>query len=181
MQKQPQKNRSTVRRGFTLMEILIVLVILVAILSMVGPRVLASKAKADIQSAKVQIGLFQASLEQYALDMNGFPTTEMGLSALVKEPESEEKGETKGKESKSKWGGPYTKGTSLPKDPWGNEYKYEYPPTHNKGKDPELWSLGPDQKEDTDDDIVSWDKDAEDKEPGAPATGKSAAPKQASN
>ncbi|MFO1021179.1 MAG: type II secretion system major pseudopilin GspG [Planctomycetales bacterium] len=162
MQIQRQVSRKNhKRRGFTLMEVLIVLVILVAILSMVGPRVFASKAKADINNAKVQIKMLQASLESYAVDMNTFPTTEMGLKALSEKPEGTEGGKDEKKDNK--WDGPYVK-SSIPKDPWGNEYKYEYPATHGKGKDPEVWSFGPDGKEDTDDDIVSWEKDSEDKE-----------------
>jgi len=69
--KPPQK---LVRGGFTLVELLIVMAILVLLVSMVGPRLLGSKAKADISSVKTQIGMFQAALERYAIDMNTFPS-----------------------------------------------------------------------------------------------------------
>jgi len=69
----PQNRR---RRGFTLTELLIVMAILVLLVSLVGPRLLGSKQKADINSVKTQIGMFQAALERYAIDMNTFPNTE---------------------------------------------------------------------------------------------------------
>lgn len=148
------KNR---RRGFTLVEILIVLGIMVFLLAMVGPRLLGSKQKADVQAAKTQIGLFEQSLQSYVLDMNTFPETEAGLLALIEKPENAAEGE--GEKKKDKWDGPYLQKTSLPKDPWGNEYQYEYPPTHGKGKEPEIWSYGPDGQDNTEDDIVNWTKE----------------------
>jgi len=165
--------RKSIRKGFTLVEVLIVLAILVLLLSMVGPRVLGSKQKADIQATQTQIGLFQSSLQSYALDMNTYPETESGLVALIEKPEAE--GKSDGDKKKDKWDGPYIQKTSIPKDPWGNEYQYEFPPTHGKGKDPEIWSFGPDGQDNTDDDIVSWEKDK--KEEGATDVGTS----QASN
>ena len=150
------------RHGFTLTEMLIVLAILVLLASLVGPRLLGSKKKADINAARAQIGMFNAALETYAVDMNRFPKTEEGLTALVSETDggggSEEldTGDATDEESGSNWGGPYLKTTTLPKDPWGKSYNYEYPPTRSKGDMPEIWSLGPDGDEGTDDDIVSW-------------------------
>ena len=74
------------RRGFTLVELLIVMAILVLLVSMVGPRVLGSKQKADINAVKTQIGMLQSALERYAVDMNKFPSTEQGLTALIAKP-----------------------------------------------------------------------------------------------
>ncbi|MCA9073485.1 MAG: type II secretion system major pseudopilin GspG [Planctomycetaceae bacterium] len=147
--------KSTSRRGFTLTELLIVMAILVLLVSMVGPRLLGSKQKADINAAKTQIGMFQSALERYAIDVNRFPNTEEGLDALVEAPGSSDDsdGESSGSTS---WDGPYLKQSSLPSDPWGNSYGYEYPPKHSKGDQPEIWSYGPDGEEDTDDDILSW-------------------------
>lgn len=151
------------RRGFSLTELLIVMAILVLLVSLVGPRLLGSKKKADVSSVKTQIGLFQTALERYSLDMNRFPSTEDGLAALVEKPSaaatSEDATDTASEEddsSSSNWDGPYLKTTTLPKDPWGKAYRYEYPPTRSKGDMPEIWSLGPDGQENTDDDIVSW-------------------------
>ncbi|MCA9097893.1 MAG: type II secretion system major pseudopilin GspG [Planctomycetaceae bacterium] len=163
--------RNNRRRGFTLVEILIVLGIMVFLLAMVGPRLLGSKQKADIQAAKTQIGLFEQSLQSYVLDMNTFPETEAGLAALIEKPEGSSEGEGEGK--KDKWDGPYLQKTTLPKDPWGNDYQYEFPPSHGKGKDPEIWSYGPDGQDNTEDDIVNWEK--EDSENGAADPGTSTA------
>jgi general secretion pathway protein G len=140
------------RRGFTLTELLIVMAILVLLVSLVGPRLLGSKQKADVNSVKTQIAMFQAALERYAIDMNRFPNTEEGLQALVSDPHESEADAEGG----SSWDGPYLKQKSIPKDPWNNSYSYEYPPTRSQDELPEIWSLGPDGQEDTEDDIVSW-------------------------
>jgi len=168
MKKLNRQPRS-LRRGFSLTELLIVMAILVLIVSLVGPRLLGSKKKADVNSVKTQIGLFNAALERYAIDLNKFPSTEQGLMALVEEPSSEpgttsdEGGDLSagpdaedGGESQSNWDGPYLKSQKLPKDPWGKAYRYEYPPKNGKGDQPDIWSLGPDGQENTEDDIVSW-------------------------
>jgi general secretion pathway protein G len=159
------------RRGFTLTELLIVMAILVLLVSLIGPRLLGSKKKADINSVKTQIGMFQSALERYAIDMNKFPSSEQGLAALIAAPTAESSGESAGDEielegdtgsdggSGSNWDGPYLKTETLPKDPWGNSYRYEFPATHNKINVPDIWSFGPDSEENTDDDIVSWTGD----------------------
>ncbi len=163
--------RKRVHRGFTLVELLIVMAILVLLVSMVGPRLLGSKAKADISAVKTQIGMLQAALERYAIDMNTFPSKEQGLQALITEPTADslggeggdsgedlalegEEGDSEG--GGSNWDGPYLKADTLPKDPWGNKYGYEFPPTHNKQGIPDIWSFGPDGQENTEDDITSW-------------------------
>lgn len=151
------------RQGFTLVEVLVVMAILVLLAGLVAPKVLGSKKKADINATKTQIGAIKGALERYALDMNEFPTTEQGLDALVKKPDSSEKEDTSG----GKWDGPYLTTEDVPPDPWGNSYQYEYPPTHGKGKDPEIWSYGPDGQDDTDDDLVSWKKVDEEGQSGS--------------
>ena len=164
-----------VRRGFTLTELLIVMAILVLLVSLIGPRLLGSKKKADINAVKTQIGMFQSALERYAVDMNKFPSSEEGLTALISTPgsdgsdassaDSENSNDaptTEGGSSESSgatWDGPYLKSETLPVDPWGKAYSYEYPPTHNKINLPDIWSFGPDGQENTDDDIVSWTGD----------------------
>ena len=160
-----------VRRGFTLTELLIVMAILVLLVSLIGPRLLGSKKKADINAVKTQIGMFQSALERYAVDMNKFPSSEEGLAALVSQPsadgsevastdaQSSEDASAEGGSSESSgatWDGPYLKTETLPSDPWGKPYSYEYPPTHNKINLPDIWSFGPDGQENTDDDVVSW-------------------------
>lgn len=158
--------RRTNRRAFTLVEMLVVLAILVLLVGMVAPRVLKSQKKADINNAKAQIGMFRTCLERYAVDMKDFPTTEQGLAALVQPPDdsaatsvdSFDSGETTGLGGGSggNWDGPYINQDAIPKDPWGNDYQYEYPPTHGAGEYPDIWSFGPDGEDGTEDDIVSW-------------------------
>jgi general secretion pathway protein G len=173
MKRQTKSTVAVVRKGFTLTELLIVMAILVLLVSLVGPRLLGSKAKADVNSVKTQIGMFQSSLERYAIDMNRFPSSEQGLAALVAVPSADSgEGDSGGGEdvelegdnedsagSGSNWDGPYIKTETLPKDPWGNSYRYEYPATHNKINVPDIWSFGPDGQENTDDDVVSWTGD----------------------
>jgi general secretion pathway protein G len=168
--KQRTLTTTAARRGFTLTELLIVMAILVLLVSLIGPRLLGSKQKADVNAVKTQIGMFQAALERYAVDMNRFPSTEEGLAALVSKPGSAGSSESAGEGSEATesgssgaagdtWDGPYLKTETLPKDPWGNNYAYEFPPTHNKINLPDIWSWGPDGQENTDDDIVSWSEE----------------------
>ncbi len=160
--------------GFTLTELLIVMAILVLLVSLIGPRLLGSKQKADINAVKTQIGMLQSALEKFAVDMNRFPASEEGLQALIAPPSGDTGGmssssgelgaSTSGSDSfsdgsqdaSSNWDGPYLKTETLPRDPWGKPYGYSYPPTHNKINIPDIWSFGPDGVENTEDDIVSW-------------------------
>ena len=131
------------------MELLVVLAILVLLFAMVGPRILGTQKKADIRATKAQIMMLKQCLERYALDLKDFPTTDDGLEALLEAPSDVD-------DEESKWDGPYVNSPELPKDPWGNEYQYEFPPTRGKGDYPDIWSYGPDGEDDTEDDIVSW-------------------------
>ena len=173
----PRKPRPSMARrsGFTLTELLIVMAILVLLVSLVGPRLLGSKKKADVSAVKTQIGMFQSALERYAVDMNTFPSDQHGLQALVSKPGGagdsvdapaddlgddlaldDGSGESTGGGNASNWDGPYLKQSTLPKDPWGNSYGYAYPPKKGDSDVPDIWSFGPDGKENTEDDIVSW-------------------------
>lgn len=136
------------RQAFTLLELMIVLVILVLLFAMVGPRLLGSQKKADIKAAQTQIGSLEAALELYCVDMRTFPSSEDGLQALI-EPPSDER-------AAAKWDGPYLDDDVLPVDPWDNAFEYEYPPTNNSRDFPDIWSIGPDGESDTDDDIGNW-------------------------
>jgi general secretion pathway protein G len=132
------------------MEMLLVLAILVALMALVGPRILGTQKKSDISTAKTQLGLLKAALERYSLDMRTFPKTDQGLTALVEKSADDDK--------KRQWDGPYLDTAQLPKDPWNNPYHYEFPPKHGKGDFPDLWSAGPDGEDGTEDDIVNWKK-----------------------
>ena len=144
------KSRTSVRRGFSLIELLIVLAILVLLASLVAPRLLGSREKANIDAAKTQISLFKSTLEIYSLHNSGYPTTEQGLEALVSKP-------TTGKVPARYKRGGYLESSKIPNDPWGNPYLYESPGSH--GFDYEVRSLGADGidgGEEENADIESW-------------------------
>ncbi len=102
-------------RGFTLMELLVVLAILGLLMSLVGPRVLNQLGGAKTKTAALQIKDLEQALEMYKLDVGRFPSTSEGLEALVSKP-----GNAAG------WNGPYLK-SNVPLDPWNREYNYKYP------------------------------------------------------
>ncbi len=152
------RNTRLIHRGLTLLELMIVLIILVGLIAIVGPRLLGSQKKADIRTAQVQIGSLVSSLKMYAVDMKTFPSTEEGLEQLISAPEDEAMAK--------KWSGPYIEGGKLPKDPWGSSYQYEYATdgaasessSLSSGSDsssdfPRIFSLGPDRQPGTSDDI----------------------------
>jgi general secretion pathway protein G len=138
------------RRGLTLLELMIVLIILVGLIAIVGPRLLGTQKKADIRTAQAQIGNLASALKMYFVDMKSFPLTEEGLQALVAAPEDEALAKN--------WDGPYTEGGKLPKDPWGSDFQYEFEGSESsdsKSTDsfPRIFSIGPDRQPGTADDI----------------------------
>ena len=141
------KKQKFTARGFTLIELLIVMVIIGLLAALVGPRLFGQLEGSKVKTAKVQIEMMGAALDAYRLDMNAYPTTEMGLKALWEKPEADN--------NVASWRGPYLK-KSVPADPWGNPYQYKSPGT--KGEF-DIFSLGKDGKEGgegDDADIVSW-------------------------
>ncbi len=147
------------RTAFTLVEIMIVLAILVLLVAMVGPRLLKTQEKADAKITQTQIENIEQALDFYKVDNRSFPTTEEGLSALMRKPADENRAKN--------WAGPYLEEQKLPVDPWGNAYRYEYPGTRgSQSEQPAIWSLGPDGKDNTPDDVVNWD--ATEQQPGDP-------------
>jgi general secretion pathway protein G len=143
------KNKNKKRqKGFSLIELLIVMVIIGLLASLVGPKMFSKVGKSKQKSAKAQISLFETSLDMYRLDMGKYPATDVGLSALRVKPDDNDK-----------WDGPYLP-KQIPLDPWGNPYHYESPSEHG---DYEIISYGADGTEGgegEDQDIVSW-KDLE--------------------
>ena len=134
-------------KGFTLVEILLVMVIIGVLAAMVVPKMAGQGKKARIAAARVDIDANLATaLDMYELDNGAYPTTEQGLKALLHKP-------TTGPEPLN-WNGPYLKKRRLPKDPWQREYVYVSPGTHNPDEY-DLSSYGPDGLE-SDDDIVNW-------------------------
>ena len=144
------RTRRALRRGFTLMEMLIVLAILVMLVALVVPRFLGARNKADRQAAKVQIEAFRGALERFEMDTRSYPATEQGLQALISAPADSEESSISG------WEGPYLNKNEIPKDPWGNEFQFVYPPERGSGDFPDIWSYGPDKEDNTEDDICSW-------------------------
>lgn len=130
-------------KGFTLIEIMIVVIIIAGLASMVVPRLLGRTDQANKSIAKADINSNIAmALKLYHLDNGKFPTTAQGLNALVTSPSGA-----------PNWNGPYL--DTLPEDPWGGPYQYKCPGNVNKtGYD--LYSLGSDGEEGTGDDIKNW-------------------------
>lgn len=102
-------------RGFTLMELLVVVVIIGLLASFVAPRYFSQVGKSEVQVARAQLDALEKALDQYRLDMRRYPSTEQGLSALLEKPPAD-----------SRWNGPYLK-KALPVDPWGRPYVYRAP------------------------------------------------------
>jgi general secretion pathway protein G len=107
------------QRGFTLVELLVVITIIGLIMGLVGPRVLNYLTESKAKAAKIQIESLSSALDLYFLDVGRYPTTSEGLAALVKRPGST-----------TAWNGPYLKGGLVPADPWGNAYVYRSPGEH---------------------------------------------------
>ena len=131
-------------KGFTLVELLVVLVILGLLAALVGPQLFPKLGKGKQSAAKAQIELFGQALDQFRLDVGRYPTTQEGLAALVTNSGID------------KWEGPYLK-KGLPNDPWGRPYIYTCPGTHGEY---DIISYGRDGNpggEGEDKDVVSWE------------------------
>ena len=117
--------------GFTLLELLVVIVIIGLLAGYVAPRYFSQVGKSEVQVARAQIDALEKALDQYRLDMRRYPSADQGLDALVLKPQGE-----------ASWSGPYLK-KAVPLDPWGRAYVYRIP--GQKG-DFDLYSLGRDGK-----------------------------------
>lgn len=128
--------RNTARKarsmGFTLLELLVVVVIIGLLAGFVAPRYFDQVGKSKTKVAKAQIDSLEKALDQYRLDVGRYPSTEVGLAALVSKPSTE---------AETKWQGPYLKKT-LPNDPWERPYLYRSPGENAREYD--LLSLGAD-------------------------------------
>jgi len=134
--------------GLTLIELTIVIVILGILAAVIAPRILDQPQRARVSKAQTEIGNIQLALEQYAIAVGEYPTTEQGLGALWRAPSP----------MPPNWDGPYIKTPNFI-DPWGNTYVYRQPGTHY-GYDYDLYSMGKDGKvggeDELDRDITNW-------------------------
>jgi general secretion pathway protein G len=129
--RQPPRQTSRAARGFTLLELLVVIVIIGLLAGLVAPRYFDQIGKSNTKVAKAQIDSLEKALDQYRLDVGRYPTTDAGLASLYTKPQNVEK-----------WEGPYLK-KPVPMDPWGNAYLYKSPGDHG---DYDLSSYGSDAK-----------------------------------
>lgn len=130
--------------GFTLVELLVVIIVLGLLVGLVGPRLFGRVGQSKTAAARAQIELLGAGLDQYRLDVGRYPDTSQGLDALVRSP------------GVANWNGPYLK-KDVPRDPWGNPYKYRCCPGQHGDYD--LWSEGGDGApggEGENADVTSW-------------------------
>jgi general secretion pathway protein G len=144
-------NRFNNRRGFTLIEIMVVIVILAMLAAFVGPKLMGRTDEAKVKTTRIQIKGLESALKLYKLDNGAYPTTEQGLNSLVTKP-------TVGLIPKSYKEGGYLESKSVPKDAWGNDYIYVSPGEHG---DYDLSSFGADGVkggEDKNADISSWEE-----------------------
>lgn len=131
-------------RGFTLLELLVVMVIIGLLAGYVGPRFFAQVGKSEVKVARAQIDAFEKALDMYRLDVGHYPTTEQGLAALVERPAGE-----------TRWVDRYLK-KGVPLDPWGKPYVYKRPGDHGEydllsyGKDGQPGGTGENE------DITNW-------------------------
>ena len=132
-------------RGFTLLELLVVIVIIGMLVGYVGPKYFKQVGKSQITVVRDQLHAFGQALDQYRLDTGHYPTTQQGMAALMEKPANE-----------TKWDGPYLK-KAVPVDPWGTPYVYKQPGDHGEydlisyGKDGVPGGTGEDA------DLGSWE------------------------
>jgi general secretion pathway protein G len=131
-------------QGFTLLELLVVMVIIGLLAGYVGPKFFGQIGKSEVKAARAQMDALGKALDQYRIDVGRYPSSEQGLAVLVTKPADE-----------PRWSGPYLS-KAVPKDPWHNDYQYRSPGEHG---DYDLLSLGRDGRpggEGEDADLTNW-------------------------
>lgn len=141
--------------GFSLMEILVVVVIIGILVTLVAVNIAGKPSEARIVKAQADIGTIEQALDYYKMDNDVYPSTEQGLRSLIKKP-------TVGR-IPTNWNGPYLKSSQVPDDPWGNPYQYLNPGLNNTHS-VDVWSMGPDGEtggESSEDDVTPWQDEDE--------------------
>lgn len=132
-------------RGFSLIEIMVVMIIIGLLAGLVGPKLFGQLGKAKQKTAKAQIEMIMAALDAYRLDVGSYPSQQEGLEALISNPGVDD------------WAGPYLAKGQIPEDPWKHPYIYRNP---GQNGEVEVSSLGKDNKEGgsgEDNDVNSWE------------------------
>ncbi|HUH37422.1 MAG TPA: type II secretion system major pseudopilin GspG [Spongiibacteraceae bacterium] len=144
-------SKYSAQSGFTLIEIMVVVVIISVLIGLVAPNILGRVDEARVTAARADIATLEQALEMYRLDNHAYPSTEQGLQALVEKPS--------GRPEPRNWNpNGYLKKGKLPKDPWGSDYQYLSPGGERRPY--EIYSLGADGREGGegyDKDIGSWE------------------------
>ncbi len=137
------KQNFGLNRGFTLVEMLLVLVILGVLAGIVYPNLTKHSLRARLTATKLQLKVFKNAISSFEMDNGHFPQGRNGLLELVQRPRDA-----------SNWRGPYLDGP-IPKDPWEHDYLYDCPGKHNPDTY-DLSSMGPDGVAGNEDDVTSW-------------------------
>ncbi|HEX4412545.1 MAG TPA: type II secretion system major pseudopilin GspG [Lacipirellulaceae bacterium] len=141
----PRQRGRNGRSGFTLIELLLVLAILVVLASMVVTMFSGTQERALKDAAKGQVGIFKSAVNLYKFHTRSYPND---LSGLISKPSDAN--------TASRWNGPYLDSPKVPADPWDRDYRFAAPGKHNP-ETFDVWSVGPDGQDGTDDDIGNWE------------------------
>ena len=143
IQIKPLIQTTKLRRAFTLVEMLLVVTIIGILAALVIPKIVGRSEQARATAAHADISSIKTALDAFEVDNGFYPKS---LQDLITQPSNAKN-----------WHGPYFDQPKLPVDPWGNPYVYYFPGKHNAGSY-DLLSIGPDAKENTEDDVVNWTK-----------------------